>query len=378
MNNHSPFPHCYLSLGLSLSLTSLASLAGAQAAPQPEPDPPDIAQESDPATSAQTVSDPGASAPTENRAGSEGTASEVAELDEPKAMPSPDPYNEAKERVQRAEKLYEEGNYDAALTEFQRAYDTMLGHPARSYVLYNVGRCQEKLYRYDDAIASYKKYLGEAGEDAEDRATVSAKIDLLEGLLGSLRVRVVGKKGPAPASYLLWVDGRRIGENVTQFSIPSGNHEVEIRATGFESELLEVQVAARQEKDITFEMSPLAKEYKGVRPTYFYVTGGLALASGVIGGAFGIMTLNTNSHIKNKEPALVSETDREKIQRQALLADIFLISAGVLATSTTILAFLTDWSAERPDSPPPSQVRFKEMGFSASPRGGFINVVGTF
>ena len=39
-----------------------------------------------------------------------------------------DPYAEAKERVATATKLFADGNYDAALTEFQRAYDTMIGH----------------------------------------------------------------------------------------------------------------------------------------------------------------------------------------------------------------------------------------------------------
>ncbi len=288
-----------------------------------------------------------------------------------------DPYAEAKERVARAERLYEDGNYDAALTEFERAYETMLGHPARSYVLFNIGKCQEKLYRYAQAIASYKLYLELSGKKAEDRPTVSAKIDLLEGLLGTLKLSVIASKGELPAHYEVWVDGRLIEGKSSELLIPGGNHQVEVRAEGFEVENQEVQLPARSEKSLHFSLTPLAKEYKGISSSYFWTAGGLAAATGITGGVFGMMTLSKRSELDGKDPASITQDEVDSLKKTAMIADIFFVSAGVFATSAVILGFLTDWSDE-PLSDESSPVSVKKIGFATSPEGAFFNLQGSF
>lgn len=299
---------------------------------------------------------------------------------EPEAAPAPptvDLYAEAKERVGRAEKLYEDGNFDAALTEFTRAYETMLGHPARPYVLYNIGRCEEKLYRYTDAVASYKRYLREAGEDAEDRSTVEAKVELLEGLLGTLNLTVSAAKGASLASYEVWVDGRLIGENEKHLLIPGGSHQVEIRSEGFENKVQEVQLPSRAEKSLTFELTPLAAEYRGISPVYFWTAGGVALASAITGGVFGVLTVAESSSVNNKDPAAVTQDDKDKLDSLALTADIFFISAGVFAVSATVLGFLTDWSEDQA-VPVDSGFRLRELGAVPTSDGGLLMVGGSF
>ena len=221
----------------------------------------------------------------------------------------------------------------------------MLGHPARPYVLYNVGRCEEKLYRYNEAVASYKQYLREAGQDASDRSTVEAKVELLEGLLGTLNLTVSATKGASLAGYEVWVDGRLIAENEKTLLIPGGSHQVEIRSEGFENKVQEVQLPSRSEKSLTFELTPLAAEYRGISPVYFWTAGGVALASAVTGGVFGVMTVTKSSAVKNKDPAAITQDDKDKLDSLALTADIFFVSAGVFAVSATVLGFLTDWSA---------------------------------
>lgn len=285
-----------------------------------------------------------------------------------------DPYAEAKERVGRAEQLFEDGNYDAALTEFQRAYDTMLGHPARGYVLFNIGKCQEKLYRYDAAIQSYRSYLEIAQSDAEDRPAVEAKIELLEGLLGTLRITVSADKGPAPSAYEIWVDGRMVGESVNHFLVPAGNHQIEIRAEGFEPKSQEVQLPARAEKSLSFTLLPLAKEYKGLSSTYFWTSTGLAAASGVTGGAFGLVALSKRKDADAKAQEAVTQDEVDGIKKSALWADVFFISAGVFATTSVILAFMTDWSEAETESP----VKVKEVGFFPINDGGVVSIGGSF
>ena len=287
-----------------------------------------------------------------------------------------DPYKEAKERVARAEQLYEAGNYDAALTEFQRAYETMVGHPARAYVIYNIARCQERMYRYDAAVASYKEYLQIAADDEADRPKVEATIESLEGFLGTIVLTISAKKGATLPSYAVWVDGHLVGENIKQFLVPGGNHQVEIKAEGFEGASQEVQVPSRDQKTAAFVLSPLAKEYKGLPKVYFYTATGLTLAAGATGGVFGILAVTERRSIDQKEPEAITEEDADSVKQKALYADIFFISAGVLATSAAILAFLTDWSDERP--PPQTGWMIKEVGLAPTHNGGYLSIGGTF
>ena len=65
---------------------------------------------------------------------------------------------EARRHFQTAMALFEAGDFELALTEFQAAYDAK-PHPS---VLRNVAATQEKLRRYPDAIRTLDRYLSEA------------------------------------------------------------------------------------------------------------------------------------------------------------------------------------------------------------------------
>lgn len=359
----SPFGLVHPRTAVITCLLGLASPALAQT-PAKAPSETDAAaaEQEEAATEAETAADPEAAATPET---DPSAASE----------PTVDPYLEAKERVTRAEQLYADGNYDAALTEFEQAYDTMTGHPARNYVLFNVGKCQEKLYRYDAAIRSYRTYLANSGDGAEDKGAVEAKIELLEGLLGTLKVKVSAKKGTAPSNYEIWVDGRLIEGSPESFMIPGGNHKVELRAEGFEVANQEVQVPARSEKALTFELTPLAKEYRGLSSTYFWTAAGLAGAAGIVGGTFGVLTVSKKSELKQGAPETITQEDADGLRNQALMADVFFAGAGVCATTAVILAFLTDWSGDEKEQGP---VQIKEVSIAPTQGGGYFGLRGAF
>src|SRR5262245_49727578 len=97
---------------------------------------------------------------------------------------TPDPPNvvEAREHIQRGTELLEDENYDAALSEFERAYQLVGEHPARYLILFNIARAHEHRFRYDLALRYYHRYLDEGAEHAERRDDVEAAIHRLEGL----------------------------------------------------------------------------------------------------------------------------------------------------------------------------------------------------
>ena len=68
-----------------------------------------------------------------------------------------------------ARNLSKEGQHDAALILYQTAYHQ---RPA-AWLLVNIGRLQQKLYRTADAIKSYRQYLASA--DAKDDPELTKK-----------------------------------------------------------------------------------------------------------------------------------------------------------------------------------------------------------
>jgi hypothetical protein len=274
-----------------------------------------------------------------------------------------DPPNvvQARELLARGNLLLEQGNFDAALTEFQRAYDVVGDHPVRYVILFNIGKAHERMFRYDLALEYYNRYLQEGGPQAEDRATVEATIQTLQGLLATLAISV-----NVPQAEV-WVDDRMVGTAPGRVSIPGGRHVVELRAAGYTSAQQEVQIPARTEQALTFVLEELADEYRGLTPIVFWSTAGAGVAALAIGGVFGILAVAKRGDVDDQLADPVEmwdggrlEEERGSIQDLALVADIFFIGGAVLGVGALVLAFLTDWSG--------GEAETQTAGLSLAPR----------
>ncbi len=285
---------------------------------------------------------------------------------------------ETRERIARGEQLYSSGDFDGALAEFQRAHDLLRGHPLQYLAVYNIGRCHERLFRYDQAMHYYRRYLAEAGPNAEDRGEVQAKIELLEGLLGTIRLSV------NVPTYQVWVDERNVGENVPSVMVPGGNHVVEIRSEGYASARQQVQVPSRTEQTLTFQLEPLGEEFRGLNQAYFWSSLGLSLVTAGVGMIFGIMAMNENERLTDlvNEPVdgwSVTQDDLDVITRWALTADVLYGVAGLFAIGAIVFAFITDWG--RDETPATgAQARSSRFRFmvSGTPDGAGLTLGGQF
>jgi|GEM_PF-1262629 len=373
---------------LATLLWGPSALAKPNAGPEPAPSAEATAElgstTTSPAVETADASEAPPSAPGETPAASDGTS--AATNANPGGDAGGDAYAEAKQRVLRGESLFDEGNYDAALAEFERAHQTMEGHPSRFLVLFNIGQCYEKLYRYDGAIDAYRGYLASGGESAEDAPTVRAKMDLLATLLGRLEIDVLTTdKKPVP-EYELWVDGRFIGKNKTQALLPGGNHEVEIRASGFEYKKLPLQLPATAARALRFELEPLAEEYRGLRPALFWTTTALAIGTAVTGGIFGTLALGERNSLEDQKALGPPESLRagcgnvpcddqnKRIENLATTADIFFVASGVFTVTAVVLGFMTDFSGQ-PEKKTATRPTFD---VHASPGGGRLTLEGAF
>ncbi len=143
----------------------------------------------------------------------------------------------AKRHFEQAVALFNDGNFPAALTEFEQAYRL---RPA-AFVHYNIGLTQKALFRYSDAIASLQRYLDESTAlTPERRAEATQIINELKALLADVTLVVL------PAGAAVTLDGRAMG--VAPFSRPlaiaAGIHKLEITADGHEPQKRDLIVTA--------------------------------------------------------------------------------------------------------------------------------------
>jgi hypothetical protein len=139
-----------------------------------------------------------------------------------------EPANEdiARQRFEAGIELFQEGNYEGALPEFEASFRL---RPV-PVVQFNIAQALKMLLRYDEAIAAYRRYLeiGGATIDEVRRRDVEITIERLQQALAPLTIRC----GPDGAEVRL--DGRAVGHLplLQPLQVAAGRHEVELRLPG--------------------------------------------------------------------------------------------------------------------------------------------------
>ena len=248
---------------------------------------------------------------------------------------------QARSMLARGRALFSAGNYDAALAEFMRASELLQGHPRQYIVLNNIAVCHERRFRYDMAVRYYEEYLGRAPENEADRAQVVAVLQTLRSLLATLEI-----ESSVPTE--VWVDDRLVGTGPGKVLIPSGRHSVELRASLYESQRMEVHAAAGQSQSIRFAPRRLST-YEAPDRAYFWVALGLTGAAVGVGTVFGIRALAANDAGEDKARAfLASEAEAERARELSLAADVSFGAAALFGAASLVLHFVTDPSSGAP------------------------------
>ncbi len=277
-----------------------------------------------------------------------GTSDENTTTDTELPAETPPHVAEANERIERGERLFAQGDYDAALSEFEQAYEVIGDHPARFLVLYNIARAHERRFRYDLALRYYRRYLDEGGPDAPRRSAVESALQTLEGLLATVRVRI-----NVPEAEV-WLQDRQVGTVPGDVVLPAGRHALEFRAEGHQTGRVEVQLAPGTEQTLELTLEPLAEEFRGIAPTFFWTATTAAAVTAVLGAGFGVAALVRRRRIDDRldDPATrirVGQDDRDAIQTRARVADVLFGAAVLFGATALVFAFRTDWGDESDD-----------------------------
>ncbi len=162
-----------------------------------------------------------------------------------------DAAREAGEHFNRGTEFFNEGRYDAALAEFQRAYRIAPAHQ----VLYNLGRVHEALGHAVEAADTYEQYLREAGDGISEarRREVAQALERQRARIGRLLVRT------NVDGATISVDGVDVATTPLDapLRLSAGEHTVGARAAGYDSLRRAVQLAGGVTETLDMELHPL-------------------------------------------------------------------------------------------------------------------------
>lgn len=250
---------------------------------------------------------------------------------------------EASHRFQRGVALYKERSYDAALAEFNRAYEL-----APDYrVLFNIAQVQAERGDFVAAVKCFRQYLQEGGSAIPDTrvADVKAEIARLEGRIAEVHV-ITNVQGAE-----LLIDGESVGFLPSAaIAVSSGVRRVAVRKKGYETEERRLMLTGGEETTLQLTLkSELATQpapedaKKGTnsdgspRLRSSESNPGLWISLGVMGVAgaatavFGALAYKADNQLDdelNRYPASPEPIDerRRELKRFAVLTD----SSGAL------------------------------------------------
>ena len=163
--------------------------------------------------------------------------STTAALAQTDPTPSPAAVSEARERFQRGVALSQERNYNAAMVEFQRAYELT----RNAAVLFNISATHELTGHYVEALDAMLDYERLAPRDqvTARRAEVDATLARLRGRIGTIQVRFEADGLEARVDNLL----RSPGELRTGLRVAAGRHRLTLSAPHYTPREEEIDVA---------------------------------------------------------------------------------------------------------------------------------------
>jgi PEGA domain/Tetratricopeptide repeat len=256
----------------------------------------------------------------------------------------------ARKHFSQGLKLYKDGDFDAALVQFERAYAIK----SNFKVLYNIAQCYFELRQYVEARDALSRYVkdGEGNIEPERKAQVETDLNELQKRIAHL-VLSVNVNGAT-----IYVDGKKAGVTplAGAIDVNEGQRTISVEARDHGTKQRVVRLAGGDAQTVTLNFEearpstasggPNAsgsspREQSGLG-TSFWVTGIGALALGAGAGVTGYLALQAerDHDEKLKRPGVTGselDDDASKAKTFALTTDILAGSAIVFAGIATVL-----------------------------------------
>lgn len=270
-----------------------------------------------------------------------------------------DAVERARVHYERGLQLFNEENYDAALFEFERAYEL-----APSYkILYNMGRIQRQQNNYAAAMRSYARYLREGGASvpADRRTEVEKEIEVLKPRVALVTVKVNVDGADVYADDIpvctATIESACVGKSplATPILVNGGRHKITATKKGYAPATSLISVVGSDAVDVkldlvSYDRPPVAATNPWKIPTIigWSVTGAALITAGVT-GYLASEARGDQEELNGKFPATRADLDaaKDKTQTLATVTDAFLIGAAVTAgVSTYLTVRALSWKGE--------------------------------
>lgn len=267
--------------------------------------------------------------------------------------------DEAREHYEKGLKLFEDGAYDAARIEFERAYE--LSPTYR--LLYNIGQVQREQLDYVGAIRSFESYLAEGGSAIPEvrRKEVTDAIAVLKTRVATVMI-TVNVEGAD-----VFVDDVAVGKSPLNkpVMVNAGRRKISASKPGRIPAAVVLDLAGTDQRSAKLDLAEGSKTvYMDTSrrvPWAGWVTT-VVLAAGA--GVAGYAALQANSKLNDMKDAGPSpnpddlSSQNSRVRLYSITADV--LTAGAVIAGGISLYYTIKWGKERDE---------KNMKVSVTPMG---------
>ncbi|GAB4520320.1 MAG: hypothetical protein Tsb0020_38940 [Haliangiales bacterium] len=183
-------------------------------------------------------------------------AVKTVEIDRCVTPPGLDPRqaeNQAADHYDRGTRLYEQGDYEAAIEEFVSAYCRKPFYR----VLKDIAQSFERMVNYEKAVAYLRRYVRETPpEEVEERRVQSARIAVLERLPARIRVATAPEGAEVVLRDEHGVRARAISDGSAPMAIPKGRYLMVVTHDGYQTIERPIEVEIGQPYSYYFQLDP--------------------------------------------------------------------------------------------------------------------------
>jgi hypothetical protein len=305
----------------------------------------------------------------------------------PAAAPSPK-VKEATARFERGLALYDDGDFDAALVEFNRAY----GLSPTYKILYNIAKIERGKNDYSSALMHFQRYLEEGGSEVapERREEVEKEINVLKQRVGQVSI-TANVDGAAVFIDDQPVCGARMADpgcvGTTPLRAPiivnPGTRKITASKRGYQNADSQLTIAGGDQNVVKLELFDLKPRTEDTGPrtraiVSWSVTGALAIGAGVMGvlaldkkktydddrakAQCGNQLINSNDC--NRDTLATLDSDKKDTKAFALVTDIL---TGAAIVGAGISVYLTVQASGKSASETEQHATLKSLKLSAGP-----------
>lgn len=281
-------------------------------------------------------------------------AQPAGDEDDAYTAPDEEAIEQASVRFRRGVEFYRNGDYQAALVEFQRAYEIAPNYA----LLYNLGQTSFELKDYPTALASFTRYLEEGGAKIKPKRRI-----VVDGEIAKLRNYVARISLTVEEGAEVVVDDKVIGISPLSEDIlvSAGRRKISVTKAGYAPLQRIIEVAGGETKELELKLSPLQAVPPPPPPppppapirrpdtsigAGVWIGVGLTVALGAAASVVGGLALKAKSDFDNQLntfPTTQSDIDgaAKKVKNLANATDGLFAATGV-AGVITIVALAVD------------------------------------